>query len=221
MNLFKLTFRPLYYIKRPWRFFRELRYSFKYAWQRATKGYSFYDSMDMDDFLLHVIPGMLRDIANSDSYPGIEPFEEPEKWRDWCNSLADVFESLQEENWSEGSNEWEEKFHKAFEVRHPHPNLTTTTDMTKEEADEVCKMYFEREKELAEERQKLIENAFNELSQHLTMMYIQEVNMFYTKETAIARIDYRINLLRARDEMANLRLIKALEREKRNLENQK
>ena len=45
--------------------------------------------------------------------------------------------------------------------------------------------------------------------------------MFYSKETAIARIDYRINLLRARDEMANLRLIKALEREKRNLENQK
>lgn len=45
--------------------------------------------------------------------------------------------------------------------------------------------------------------------------------MFYTKETAIARIDYRINLLRARDEMMNLRLIKALEREKRNLENQK
>ena len=45
--------------------------------------------------------------------------------------------------------------------------------------------------------------------------------MFYSKEVAIAQIDYRINLLRARDEMANLRLIKALEREKRNLENQK
>ena len=45
--------------------------------------------------------------------------------------------------------------------------------------------------------------------------------MFYSKETQIAQIDYRISLLRARDEMANLRLIKALEREKRNLENQK
>lgn len=43
--------------------------------------------------------------------------------------------------------------------------------------------------------------------------------MFYSKETAIAWINYRINLLRARDEMMNLNLIKALEREKRNLEN--
>lgn len=45
--------------------------------------------------------------------------------------------------------------------------------------------------------------------------------MFYSKEVTIAQINYRINLLRARDEMMNLRLIKALEREKRNLENQK
>lgn len=45
--------------------------------------------------------------------------------------------------------------------------------------------------------------------------------MFYSKEVAIAKIDYRINLLRSRDEMMNLRLIKALERERRNLESQK
>ena len=43
--------------------------------------------------------------------------------------------------------------------------------------------------------------------------------MFYSKETEIKRIEYRINLLRARDEMMNYRLIQALLREKRNLEN--
>lgn len=42
--------------------------------------------------------------------------------------------------------------------------------------------------------------------------------MLYSKETAIAIIDYRINLMKERDEMMNLRLIKALEREKRALE---
>lgn len=172
MNLFKFPMRLRYYLTKPWRFFRELYYSFKYAWQRATKGYSFYDSMDMDDFLLHTIPGMLRDIANGDSFPGIEPFETYEKWQDYCNSLADVFESLQEENWSDEHNEWQEEFDKAFEARHPNPNLTTTMDMTKEEADEICKMYFEREKELAEERQKLIEDTFAELGRNLTKMWI-------------------------------------------------
>lgn len=42
--------------------------------------------------------------------------------------------------------------------------------------------------------------------------------MTYSKETTIAIINYRINLMRARDEMMNLKLINALEREKRNLE---
>lgn len=115
---------------------------------------------------------MLRDIANGDSFPVIEPYETYEKWQDYCNSLADVFESLQEENWSDGHNEWQEEFDKAFEARHPNPNLTTTMNMTKEEADEICKMYFEREKELAEERQKLIEDTFTELGRNLTKMWI-------------------------------------------------
>lgn len=45
--------------------------------------------------------------------------------------------------------------------------------------------------------------------------------MFLNREATIARINYRIKLLRARGEMENMRLISALEREKRNLEAQK
>ena len=41
--------------------------------------------------------------------------------------------------------------------------------------------------------------------------------MFYSKETILARINYRINLLRARSETENIRLINALIREARNL----
>ena len=42
--------------------------------------------------------------------------------------------------------------------------------------------------------------------------------MFLNREAAIARIDYRIKILRARGEMLNMKIIAALEREKRNLE---
>ena len=42
--------------------------------------------------------------------------------------------------------------------------------------------------------------------------------MFYSKEVQIAKIDYRIHIMLARGKMMNLRLIKALEREKRKLE---
>jgi len=44
--------------------------------------------------------------------------------------------------------------------------------------------------------------------------------MLYSKETTIAQIDYRINLMKARSETMNMKLIAALEREKRNLEKQ-
>lgn len=172
MNLFKLSMRPLYYLKHPRRFFRELYYSFKYAWQRATKGYSFYDSMDMDDFLLHVIPGMLRDIANAQAYPGTEPFETPEKWEDWCNSLADVFESLQGDGWTEGRNEYEKDWHTACDVLHSHPNITMTLTMTKEQAEEICELYWAREKELWAERDKLLQDSYAALAKYHNMLWI-------------------------------------------------
>ena len=41
--------------------------------------------------------------------------------------------------------------------------------------------------------------------------------MFYSKETILKRINYRIGLLRTRDEVGNIRLINALIREARNL----
>lgn len=43
--------------------------------------------------------------------------------------------------------------------------------------------------------------------------------MFLNKETTLKKIEYRINLLRARSETVNEHLINALIREKRNLEN--
>lgn len=42
--------------------------------------------------------------------------------------------------------------------------------------------------------------------------------MTFSKETTINRLEYRINLLRSRGEQMNDHLIKALIREKRNLE---
>jgi len=56
--------------------------------------------------------------------------------------------------------------------------------------------------------------------QNITIIYgfRGKWSMFYSKEVEIARINYRINLLRQRDEMVNIKLIAALEREKRKLE---
>ncbi len=165
-------YRPRYYLTHPWRFFQEIWWNFKAGVARVRKGHAWRDSAEMDEYLLHLIPSMLRDIANGYAYPGVEPFETPEKWTDWCNSLADVFESVWEENWYEGRNEWADKFEEAFLVRHPHPNITMTTTMTKEEADEICQLYHEREQELAEEREKIIQDAYVQLIKYHSMLWI-------------------------------------------------
>ena len=47
----------------------------------------------------------------------------------------------------------------------------------------------------------------------------EEIYMFFSKEVRIARLEYRINLLMSRGEVMNQRLIAALTREKRALEN--
>lgn len=44
--------------------------------------------------------------------------------------------------------------------------------------------------------------------------------MFLSKEAMLKKIEYRINLLRARSEIVNERLINALIREARNLKNE-
>ena len=165
-------YRPLYYLKKPWRFFQECWWNVGAAFSRAIKGHAWRDSAEMDSFLLHIIPSMLRDIARGDAYPGFEPFETPEKWADWCNGLADVFESVQEENWEKGRNEWQTEFETALEVLYPHPNYTATNSMTQEEAKEVCKTYWEREKELWDERDRIIQDAYAQLAKYHNLFWI-------------------------------------------------
>ena len=48
----------------------------------------------MDEFLLHISPPMLRKLANAGAFPDNGEFPTYEAWQDWCNSLADVFESF-------------------------------------------------------------------------------------------------------------------------------
>lgn len=172
MNVFSHSWRPRYYLAHPWRFIQEVWYNIRDAWHRATRGYCYRDAADMDEYLLHSIPALLREVAEGPAYPGTKPFETYEKWQDFCNSLADVFEAVQEENWSEGHNEWQEEWEKAFDVLHPHPNITITQDMTEEEAREVCSLYWEREKELRKEREGIIQDAYATLAKYHDYFWI-------------------------------------------------
>lgn len=165
-------YRKRYYLTKPWKFFQECWWNVKAAWQRATKGYAGRDSAEMDEFLLHIIPGMLRDIGNGCAYPGDDNFPTPESWTKFCNDLADKFEGTWEENISK-SNEYEEKFLDAFHIVYcSHPNLTTTTEMSMEEAKEYLRKRHEREIEIREAREVVIQEAYATLAKYHSYFWI-------------------------------------------------
>lgn len=152
-----------WYLRRPWKFFQHTWYNLRGAWQRATRGYAYSDAAEMDEFLLHILPGMLRKVGNGLSFPGVEPFETVEKWEDWCNSLADVFESLQEDNWtSSGRNEYREEYY----------NKILEEDRDSEEANKISKLYWAREKELWDQRETILQDAYKQLALYHTYLWI-------------------------------------------------
>lgn len=167
-------YRKIYYLKKPWIFIKEIWQNLHAAYKRATRGYAWRDTAEMSEYMLHLIPAMLRDVAAAEAYPGVEPFETYEKWQNWCISLAEMFESVQEENWDYDKNEWEKDFQIACEILYnpPHPNYTCTYTMTKEQAEEIVKLYWAREKELYEERKNIIKCAYAQLAEYYDNLWV-------------------------------------------------
>ena len=171
-NVFSLSCTKRYYLTHPHRLIQECWWNLKAAWERATKGYAWQDSTNMDEFLLYIIPGMLRDIADGGAYPGGEEFPTYESWQKFCNDLAAKFESAQEEKLYD-KNEYNEQFMKAFDVLHDkNPHFTMTSTMNKEEAEEICRKYSAREAEIYKEREKTVQEAYSLLMKHYFAFWI-------------------------------------------------
>lgn len=155
LNVWKdFPYTKRYYLTHPHIFIRHCWDNLKAAWQRSTRGYTNRDVWEMDEWILAVLPPMLRRLANGDGYPyGYTP----EQWEDKLNSIADVFESLQEENF-ESKNEYAAAYDEMLEH-----SFGAGTRVIKETDEEVRQLYCMREDELFEERMKLIEDVGKEL----------------------------------------------------------
>ena len=162
MTVFKWPYRKMYYVTHPWKWITTLISNLRCAWQRVTKGYSDYDVYEMYDFILHLIPNMLADMATSEigAYPGTEEFDTFEKWQDYLMGIAGEFTTLQDD-WPESQerNEYAAKW--LEELRQKHP-------IDKELRDK----YFGRCKELMEEQNAATRKAFAHLAEHFYGLWI-------------------------------------------------
>ena len=160
-------------ITHPWLYFKHGYYNLKAAWQRATRGYASRDVWSMCDYFLEIFPAMLRDLAkNCNGYPGVVPFDTPEKWENWLREMADKLEWCREDKW-EKDNEYEEEYMKQFDddswqnwQRDEHGNLVYKHTQT-----EIDKLYFARLKELSDKAHQQLQDTLSEISRYFFCLW--------------------------------------------------
>ena len=164
-----------YYLTHPWKFFKDMWINFKNGWYRATKGYGYTDLWNIDDWLITILPAMLRELADKHcAYPGVEPFETPEKWEAWLRDMADRIEYLQED-YEEKENEYAELFHIVMEqkrkVEVAGECITTTYTLNDDDFEELRANYFRREHEIAEAKHEAAKKVGLELFTYLHYLW--------------------------------------------------
>lgn len=86
----KDAFPVRYCLRHPIKWIKGVFKDLKWAWQRATKGYSDYDRYDIDFWFLKTIVPMLREF-NEKTYS--HPYNmTPEEWHDIIEEMAQHFE---------------------------------------------------------------------------------------------------------------------------------
>lgn len=98
-NVFKYGYTPWRYPSN-WRdnielFFRH----FKWAYQRATKGFCDMDTWSLDNSILNYLSGTIEQLADTcHGYPGDDRFPTPESWDKFLREMANDFYRANEAN---------------------------------------------------------------------------------------------------------------------------
>lgn len=172
LNVFNdFPYSKRYYLTHPWMFFKDCWVNLKNAWMRATKGYCYTDLWNADDWFLEIFPKMLRHLAaEHNAYPGSPPFDTSEKWEHWLIEMAENLEYAtsdpDEEN--EYSDEFMSMMDHCREVRKETGAITYELD---DVGKELRDKYFNRNKELTDLRQEVLEDTMRELGENLRAIW--------------------------------------------------
>ena len=157
LSVWTLSYRPSYYITHPWKLFKDIYWNWRNFWHRGRYGYAYVDVWNFCDWYPRVAAEALRYMAeHGHGYPGVKPWETPEKWREYLNYLANRLQRCADSQdilWGQERNEYLEKFNEIMENTRVwkedekgHTVLSHRT-LTPEE-EEYRKKYFMRMDEL-------------------------------------------------------------------------
>ena len=175
LRIWKYTYRKSYYLTHPWKFFKDTYWNFRNWWHRANYGFAYVDVWEWGSWWPRVGAEALRYMAKHGSgYPGAEPWETPEKWRNHLLNLADGLD------WCANSLEWDthEKLNEYYEAfkgiqeRSRRERYTDTGDKyvwyeESPEDKELRKKYWEKENEIIAREDQERSEIFAEIGKNL------------------------------------------------------
>ena len=143
-----------YLLTHPWQAVKDFGRKLKWAWQRTVRGYADIDWYNMDSFLLDVLPDMLETLARK----GIgHPYDmSVVGWSDYLWNAAQHLRNADEEQKVE-VNQYEEAFRAYLDS---HPDYYRDKNHIDPDVEELRKQWLDRDREIAEWRQKEAETAF-------------------------------------------------------------
>ena len=155
LNVFTYSFCPWKYPSNWWKNLRQCARNFKWAWQRATRGYCNFDLWDLDTFYVQLFGDSLIDFqkdlhgAPSEFYD--EENDSIEDWQNYIKEMAVHFLRSREDD-DFFQNEYEDAalngmYFEDGQLKHQDEGLNDK--------------WFAREKEIAESRQQEFDKGWN------------------------------------------------------------
>ena len=175
LSVWTYPYRKSYYLTHPWKWWHDTYWNFRNFWHRGKYGFAYVDVWGWSEWWPRVGAAALKYMAEKGSgYPGHEPWETPEKWKDYLNKLSDLLnwsadsqDILYTEDLNEYSKEMDE-IHKRASRRKENEDGTVTTWLDMSVKDKIIRdKYFAREKELQEEFDKNRAEIFKEIGNNL------------------------------------------------------
>ena len=160
LNVFNNPYYKWYYpdcwIKNLRMFFR----SFKWAYQRITKGFANCDTFDLDGYYLDIFTGTLNHLADNHwGYPGNDEFPDDESWTRYLKNIAEKFYKANETNEAYPTPEAD----KWWEWIKAHPKENVFAVDGKKEENPYGKAMFEESNAIDIQRDKEMREGMNML----------------------------------------------------------
>ena len=157
----------------PCNWWSNIRYffrTFKWAWQRATRGYSDHDTWNLDTYLVNLLITSLSQFRTETmGYPGY--MESEEEWYAILDKIILLLKQSNEDEPLEEKNDLADWYEEYLETRplvftEVKKGIRKYTDTDDEETKAKVKLYYNRETELENIRKEKRKEAFELLAQY-------------------------------------------------------